>query len=543
MTNNSLFKIKPVGGVGQIGSNMTLVISGSDVVLIDAGILFPFEDFFDIDYLVPDLSEIPIPTHLVITHGHEDHIGAVFHVIKKFPDIKIFSPSFSAALIRKKLDYNNISYPITVYKDSDTLIFNEFSIDPIHVNHSIPETFGLLIRDNDKKLGIFFTSDFKIDFKTRYEKPFDFGKLTLLTKDLSKRVLLADSTNILSSQLETPSEEDLIPVFEDIFKNAENRIFITCFSSNIHRLMTFLDLAERYEFKVVPHGRSMLSYLKSAQDEGLISNLDKVIREPAAVKNTDKNVVVLLSGCQGDFMGTFRRVAMGEDSTFKPRSTDTFILSSKAIPGNEKKITQLTNRLSEVGCKVITASDKLVHVSGHPGKKDLSVLYQNFLPTDIIPIHGETLFLRAHCEYINSSFPQAISHFLQNFDEIHINKKLELKITQGDKKDPLILHGKHIILEKDKISERRKLACNGIVFISLKVNSFKNKVETHQHQFVGLPNFVLEQDSLFVKFISSQLSSFSFKDPEKSKEELRVAIRRYFANIIGYKPMTYIHLL
>jgi ribonuclease J len=543
LANTTFLKIKPVGGVGQIGSNMTLLISTSDIVLIDAGILFPFEDFFDIDYLVPDLADIPTPTHLVITHGHEDHIGAVFHIIKTFPNIKITAPSFTASLIRKKLEYNKTPHAISIYHDNETLDFNEFTIDPIHVNHSIPQTNSLLIRDKHKSIGIFFTSDFKIDFKTRYEKPFDFEKLIRLSKDLPQRILLADSTNITSSQLLTPSEEDLIPVFEDIFKNAENRIFITCFSSNIHRLMTFLDLAEKYEFKVVPHGRSMISYLKSAQEEGILVNYEKVVREPSSVKNTDINVIVLLSGCQGDFMGTFRRVAMGEDSTFKPRATDTFILSSKAIPGNEKKITQLTNRLSEIGCKVITAADKLVHVSGHPGKKDLTLLYEKFTPTDIVPIHGETLFLRAHVDYIKSTYPQASAHFLQNFDEIHIDRSLSLKIVQGEKKEPLIIHGKHILLEREKISERRKLACNGVVFLSLRINAFKNKIETHQHQFVGLPLFVTEQNDHFFKFISSQLSGFNFKDPERSKEDLRVAIRRYFDNIIGYKPMTYIHLL
>lgn len=543
MANKPFLKIKPVGGVGQIGSNMTLVISDTDTVLIDAGILFPYEDFFDIDYLVPDLSDIPTPTHLVITHGHEDHIGAVFHIVKTFPDIKIFAPAFSAALIRKKLEYNNLSHPISVYRDSDQLVFNQFTIDPIHVNHSIPETFGLLIRDLLNEIGLFFTSDFKIDFKTRYESPFDFQKLHRLSKDLNKRILLADSTNVTSSLLSTPSEEDLVPVFEDIFKNAENRIFITCFSSNIHRLMTFLDLAEKYEFKIIPHGRSMQNYLKTANDEGMLTNFDKVVRDPASVKNNDLNVIVLLSGCQGDFMGTFRRVAMGEDSSFKPRSTDTFILSSKSIPGNEKKITQLTNKLAEIGCRIITPAEKLVHVSGHPGRDDLSILYEEFKPTDIVPIHGETLFLRAHVDYIKLSYPQATPHFLQNFDEIHIDKSQSLKIIKGEKKEPIIIHGKHITIEREKISERRKLACNGIIFVSLKVSSFKNKIETHQHQFVGLPGLVTDQNDRFIKFLSGQLDNFNFKDPERSKEDLRVAIRRYFDSIIGYKPMTYIHLL
>ena len=143
----SLFRIKPVGGVGQIGSNMTLIQTIEDTIIIDAGILFPYEDFFDINYLIPNMDEIPEPSHLIITHGHEDHIGAIVHVIEKFPNIKILASPFSASLIRKKLTFNNKLFPITEYRDYDQLSFNQFTIDPIHVNHSIPETCGLLIKD------------------------------------------------------------------------------------------------------------------------------------------------------------------------------------------------------------------------------------------------------------------------------------------------------------------------------------------------------------------------------------------------------------
>ena len=137
-------KIKPVGGIGQIGSNMTLVQGKTDTILIDAGILFPYEDFFDIDYLIPDLSKIPTPTHLIITHGHEDHIGAILHVVRQFPQIKVLATPFTATLIRKKLEYNGNPYPIQEYRQHDHLGFNVFTIDPIHVNPSIPETVGLL---------------------------------------------------------------------------------------------------------------------------------------------------------------------------------------------------------------------------------------------------------------------------------------------------------------------------------------------------------------------------------------------------------------
>ena len=541
--NKPLIKIKPVGGVGQIGSNMTLIQGDNDTVLIDAGILFPYEDFFDIDYLIPDLSQIPEPSHLIITHGHEDHIGAVLHVVKKFPKIKVLASPFTAGLIRKKLEFNHNQYPIAEYRHFDQLGFKDFTIDPIHVNHSIPETVGLLIKDTKEQVGIFFISDFKIDFKTIYERPFDFEKLIKNTKNLKRKILLCDSTNITSGTKETPSEHDLIPVLDGIFVEASNRIFITCFSSNIHRLMTFIDLCKKHNKKLVPHGRSMISYLNTANELGMIPDFPNVVRQADTMTGKEDNIVVLLSGCQGDFRGTFRRFCVGEDSQFKPRPADTVVLSSKAIPGNEKKISLLINRLSEVGCRVITAQDKLIHVSGHPGRADLQMLYEKYRPTDIVPIHGESYFIREHIDFANKVFPEASAHYFHNNDELIIHQDLSIEVLDGPDIEPVIIHGKGIVLEKEKISERRKLACNGSVFLSLRLSSTKAKVEKYTFHTMGLPTLITLNEEKFKKFLDHYFIQINFKDEEKTNEELRVAIRRYFDQILGYKPMTTIHIL
>ena len=541
--NRPLIKVRPVGGVGQIGSNMTLIQGDQDTILIDAGILFPYEDFFDIDYLIPDMGEIPEPSHLVITHGHEDHIGAVLHVVKKFPKIKILASPFTAGLIRKKLEFAHHPHPIIEYKHFDQLGFNDFTIDPIHVNHSIPETVGLLIKDSKEQVGIFFISDFKIDFKTIYERPFDFDKLIKLSKSLKRKILLCDSTNITSSTKETPSEHDLIPILDKIFEEASHRIFITCFSSNIHRLMTFISLCKKHNKKLVPHGRSMISYLNTANELGMIPDFPSVVRQADTMTGKEDNIVVLLSGCQGDFRGTFRRFCAGEDSQFKPRSDDTVILSSKAIPGNEKKISLLINKLSEIGCKVITAQDKLIHVSGHPGRKDLQMLYEKYNPTDIVPIHGESYFIREHIDFANQVFPTATAHYFHNNDVLVIHQDLTIDVTDGPDIDPIIIHGKGIILEKEKISERRKLACNGTVFLSLKLSSTRAKVEKYTFHTMGLPTLVTLNEDKFKRFLDGYFIQINFKDEDKTNEDLRVAIRRYFDQILGYKPMTTIHIL
>ena len=536
-------KIKPVGGIGQIGSNMTLIQGENDTILIDAGILFPYEDFFDINYLIPDLEGIPTPSHLVITHGHEDHIGAVYHVIKKFPQIKILASPFTAGLIRKKLEFNHMPFPITEYRHHDQLGFKDFTIDPIHVNHSIPETVGLLLKDHKEEFGLFFISDFKIDYKTIYERPFDFDKLIKHSNMLKRRVLLVDSTNITSSTLKTPSEVDLIPVLDELFASTDKRIFITCFSSNIHRLMTFMSLAKKHGRKLIPHGRSMISYLNTANELGMLPDFESTVKLAEAVTPGQENIVVLLSGCQGDFRGTFRRFCMGEDSTFKPRPDDLVLLSSKAIPGNEKKISLLMNKLSEIGAKVVTSGEKLIHVSGHPGRDDLIHLYEKYNPTDIVPIHGESSFIRAHIDHISKNFKTAVPHYFLNFDEMFVNEDLQLKINQGEKHDPVLIHGKLIELERDKVSERRKLACNGSVFVSLKISKSLTDVEKITITLQGLPNIVTKNDEKFKRFLENYFVKISFKDMEKTTEELRIAVRKYFEQILGYKPQTFIHVL
>lgn len=538
-----IFKITPVGGIGQIGSNMTLVQGPKDTILIDAGILFPYEDFFDIDYLIPDLSNMPVPSHLIITHGHEDHIGAVLHIVKKFPEIIVLASPFAAGLIRKKLEFAHTPYPITIYQHHDHMEFEDFTIDPIHVNHSIPETMGLLIKDKKEQCGFFFISDFKIDHRTHYERPFDFEKLIKRSQKLKRKILLADSTNILSSQKTTPSEEDLIPVFDDIFSQSQGRIFITCFSSNIHRLMTFATLAKKHGRKLIPHGRSMISYLNTANELGMIPEFNEVVKLSESLTPNQENIIVLLSGCQGDFRGTFRRFCVGEDSQFKPRPDDTVLLSSKAIPGNEKKIGLLINRLSEIGCKVITAQDKQIHVSGHPGRDDLLELYTKFAPTDIIPIHGESYFIREHIEHIKSAFPQAETHYVLNHDRLTIDSDLSISTEQGEKLEPVIIHGKGLVIERERISERRKLANSGSVFVSIKMNQGMSRIESIQFDFMGLPNMIQENKERFQKFLEGFCSQLNFKDTEKSKEELRVGIRRHLDQFLGYKPVTMVHIL
>ncbi|MDD0854652.1 ribonuclease J [Halobacteriovorax sp. GB3] len=535
-----MLEIRPIGGVGQIGSNSTLIKTKKDCFLIDCGILFPYEDFFDLNYLIPDLSFVEDkPTKLIITHGHEDHIGAIVHFLESYPQIEVWAPEFAKLLIEKKLARKKLSKKVHVYKRDSKIELDDTTIIPIQVNHSIPDTYGILVNNEDKSL--FLVSDFKIDEKPIYEPDFDFEKLLSYSKGKTK-ILLADSTNILSNNLKTPSEESLISDFESIIKNSNERLFVTTFASNIFRIKTILDLAKKLGRRVVPHGRSMISYIDSAIEAGIITDTS-VLRDVDSIDPNDKKLIVLLTGCQGDFKGSFRRVAIGEDSRFKINQNDTFILSSKSIPGNEKKISLLLNSIYSFNAKAITVADANIHVSGHPGKRDLEILYSKFDPNIAIPIHGETAFIHKHVDWIKDKFPKTKPITLKNFDKVIFDNN-KVKIEQvKDSPEPLLIHGNYLVIEKTKISERRKLACNGAIFISINKDSLAKRRPQINVDFMGLPLFIDNHKESFEEFLKTSLKDRKIKLIEKTQEEIRIETRRYFNNILGYKPITTVHFV
>ncbi len=522
--NKDLITIRPLGGVGQIGSNMFHIYNDGLDILIDAGILFPSDDCFNIKCLIPDMSVLEtIPTDILITHGHEDHIGAITFVVKKFPNIKIHAPAFAAELIKSKFKHENIAHYINIYDEKTIFNFDSFEVHPISVNHSIPHTFGLLFKEKNNLLSIFYVSDFKINSDDLYNNNFNFKRLKKLNKNIDKRIVFADSTNIFVDKI-TTAEKDVIDGLT-VELSGTNRKFITLFSSNIFRMQSIINIAIKLNKKIVPYGRAVFSYLEIASNLNIIKGLDKVIQTSTQIDNNTENIIILLSGCQGDFKGTLRRVITLNDSLFLPRSSDHFIFSSKIIPGNEKKIAYLYNKLSSIGCKITTANEALIHTSGHASKSDLKQFYSEFNPSDVIPIHGETSFLREHLRIIDRHFPTTKGHFLENHDVLSIETDLKISILKVDKEiAPIIIQGKSIPTPKEVISERRKLAENGAIFVA--VNRSTNDL---QYKILGVPSEYCNNFESFVKtFIRKGLS----------EEDLRIAIRRYFLNLLGYRPIT-----
>lgn len=531
--------ITPLGGVGEIGSNCTVFENDEHLVIVDYGILFPYEDFFDINYLIASLDSIkdtPKKVSIFITHGHEDHIGAIIHLNQVFPNAEIHAPKFAQLLMRKKLHNAGQSAKISTYQEDSVLDFGDFEIHPVSVTHSIPDTYGLVARGKRGEFSVLFISDFKYDLNPLYEAPFNTAKIKDLFSKSKKRICMMDSTNILNEG-KTPSERDLVDDFGHILQQ-DKRIFITLFSSNIYRLKTILNHAKQLGKRVVPIGRSIRHYIETANECGFFGDEISTLKDEREVQNPNSHRnIYLLTGCQGDHFGALRRVATGEHKFLKPSESDVFVFSSKPIPGNESKIYRIYNTLAEHGCQIITNKDMSIHASGHPGQQDLRELYKELKPDLVVPIHGESYFLRKHLDFLNSLSINGL--YLHNFHRMLIDAENNVLTETIQEEAPSIIHGKAIVIEREAISKRRKMACNGVCFISIDSKTKKIQLTTS-----GLPESIDKDIAKITNLVKGQLGKrLMAKDSETISEEVRIFARNLFQNYLGYKPITYVHIL
>lgn len=535
---NKFFSVLPIGGVEEIGSNMTLIKTPTEDVLIDCGMLFPYEECFDINYLIPDFSLLD-ETRLkaiVITHGHEDHIGGLGHLLRAFPGLKVYVTPFTHHLVQRKLEEFNVTMNYEMYSPDGVISFESIDVYPVHVNHSIPETHGLVIRTKDLSLGALYISDFKVDLYSKHENPIALKRIYDLLSPCKQTAYFMDSTNILNDG-KTTSESELTSDLEALLNRDENRVYFTLFASNVHRLTAIAEMGLAAGRKIVIMGRSLRTYMEAAFATGHSKITPEELFLPDQVKGENGKMLIFLSGCQGDFLSALRRFSYGEDGTFKPTASDLVVFSSKVIPGNEKKLSRIYNKLSEFGCQIVLASDHLIHASGHPGKEDLHLLLKSFTPTYYFPIHGESFFLRKHVEFIQRSYPKVSTHLIYNYQEVVFGDH-DIKIEKHPHIEPRLIHGKHLEIEKTQISQRRKLATQGAVFITYERSTQKLEVTT-----LGLPLFV--QDSLeqlkhrLRDHIDKNLRS---RDEGYFKDQVKISTRQFYNMILGYKPVTEVHL-
>jgi len=521
-------EILPLGGMGQIGANCISFKSPQISFLIDCGILFPNEDLFNINSLVPDFSKIDTPRFVFITHGHEDHIGGIATLLSFFPKLLIYAPPLAARLIKEKID-SIFHSQIIIYNDSSVITCEDLVIAPIRVNHSIPDTFGLLISHEETDQCIFYVSDFRVDVNAPKDRCFDFEKLTRLSKPFKKRILIPDSTNILSSHNKTPDEISVRAELDKIFHHVSGRIFLTLFPSNIERVQTVIDLCEKYQYKIHLLGHAVKKMFDIAKDCNLLSCPDRIILDrPSNIKN----MCVLISGCQGEFRSSLRSLVMGDSSILSPKKSDTFIYSAKIIPGNDKKVLAILNRLIENEVEVYLPEEHGIHTSGHAGRDDIELVVKNFSPHLVIPCHGESLFLHRHATYIREKLglPSQVllngSRFISSLNEWHFK--------HGDPPELLFIGNHGRVIEKASINPRRKVSQSGILLLSL----FRSHLSSFQSDFqlIGFPH----QAAFDKEKVDNIIQQLILKNSNLKRDDLidyaTGAIKNHFRKAFGIAP-------
>lgn len=393
-------KITFLGGVGEIGKNMTAIEYGDEMIVVDCGMSFPDDDLPGIDVVTPDITYLVQNKHklkaFVITHGHEDHIGSIPFVLGDV-NVPIYASRLTLGLIENKLkEYPKLKYKLIAVKPRQVLKIGNFAIEFIHVNHSIAGSLALAITTPCGT--ILHTGDFKIDFEPVTGETTDLTRLAEIGRR-GVNLLLCESTNVCRPGY-SMSESNVGRVMDSIFeKHPNNRLFVATFASNIQRMQQILDLAEKYKRKVAFSGRSMLNVSEVASKLGELKyNKENIIDIDKVSKYEDKEILIMATGSQGESMSALSRMAAGEFKGIELGENDCIILSSSPIPGNEKSVYGLINTLFKKGADVIYDELADVHASGHACQEEIKIIHKLTKPRNFVPIHGEYRHLKQHKE-------------------------------------------------------------------------------------------------------------------------------------------------
>ena len=518
----SRLKVIPLGGMREIGKNMTVYEYGDDMIIVDCGIAFPAEDMPGIDVVIPDFSYVINNRQklkgIFITHGHEDHIGALPYLLK---DIKVpvYANHLTIELISRKIEDRGTGVKnaqLIKVSDGDVIGVGNFSVEFIHVNHSIEDANALAIRT---PAGIIYHSgDFKIDHTPIHGKPMDLTRIGAIG-DEGVLLMVCESTNIEKKGY-TPSERKVGDSLAELFGKAEGRIFVTTFSSNVSRVQQIFTAAERYNRKVALIGRSMVNVFDAANSLGYIDmqpdtliDVNQIDRYPA-----DK-LVLITTGSQGEPMSALTRMAFSEHRSVEIVPGDTVILSSSAIPGNEKSVYRVINELYRRGAHVIYESLSEIHVSGHAYQEELKLLHNLVRPRYFVPAHGEYRHLYRHAELANQLGSPWESIFVLGNGDIFEFEPIEQKadISGFIQAEGVLIDGSSAgYIDNLVLKDRRLLSDDGVVAIFIAVDDKANTL-------VGQPDiqtrgFMYESESERVILeTQKKIAAFARKADQASK--------------------------
>ena len=393
-------KIIPLGGLHEIGKNMTVFEYGNEIVIVDCGLAFPEDDMLGVDLVIPDVTYLERNKEkikgLVITHGHEDHIGAIPYLLKQI-NVPIYATKLTAGLIRHKLEEHKLlrSTKLVEVKQGQTVNFGKIKVEFIRSSHSIPDSVAFAIKT---PVGVVIhTGDFKMDYTPIDGQTMDFGRLAELGNK-GVLALLSDSTNAERKGF-TMSEKTVGDVFERLFDNCKKRIVVATFASNVHRVQQIVNSSVKHNRKIAVCGRSMINMIETARELGYIKAPENEFIDIDMIKNyPDEQLVIITTGSQGETMSALTRMAAGEHKKVEITPNDLIIISANPIPGNEKLVSKVIDDLMQIGAEVVYSSLADVHVSGHACQEEQKLMLALTKPKYFIPVHGEYRQLTAHAE-------------------------------------------------------------------------------------------------------------------------------------------------
>lgn len=540
---SSPLKIIPLGGLDGIGKNMTVFECGDDMVLVDAGLMFPDDSQPGIDLVLPDYTYVLENEDklrgIIVTHGHEDHTGSLPYLLQDLNNkVPIFSSKLTLGFIEGKLSEFRIRAPkFREVKGGSHVNLGGISLDFFSMTHSIPGALGVFIRTNQGT--VMHTGDFKLDQTPIDGVTPDYAAISRFAKQ-GIDLLLSDSTNATVPGF-TKSEAEVGPNLLHAIKNAPGRVFVASFSSHIHRLQQICDAARKCGRKVVVTGRSMLTNTRVARELGYLNIDDADIIDAFDIDNLpDDKIVVMCTGSQGEPLSALSRMANGEHKTLSIHEGDTVILSATPVPGNEKAVQQVVNSLAKLGCDVWDKNRALVHVSGHGSQEELKLLMAMAKPTYFMPVHGEAVHLRAHAQLARKmGLKEDHIFILDNGDTLEMRGGIVRRGTPvesgvvyvdglriGDT-DPIVLR------------DRQKLANDGMVTAVAIVSIKHKKIEAIEFSGRGVSFAIDDQFSEDASTsIMKTIEKGKFSFTSSGSDAIRKAVRDSLSNFIWSRTRT-----
>jgi ribonuclease J len=539
--------IVPLGGLGEFGMNCMAVRWGDDIIVIDAGLMFPEAELLGVDIVVPDISYLIENRQrvraIILTHGHEDHIGAWPWILSEL-NVPVWGTEFTLALLEDKLEEHGLleNADLREIRAGERFKAGPFTIHPIHVTHSLVDCVALAIHT---PLGVLIhTGDFKVDPTPTDNKMFDLHAFAEYGKE-GVLALFQDSTNVERKGY-TPSERAVRRKFDEVFAHTQRRLFISCFSSSIHRIKLAVELAWQHGRKVAFVGRSMTNTSEIAEDLGYIEIPEGLLIHPGEMKNyPPEKVCVMISGTQGEPMSALSRAAVDNHKHAKIEKGDTVVLSSRIIPGNEKAIYRMIDHLFRRQAHVIYEDGSFppIHVSGHASQEELKLIINLVKPKYFIPIHGEYRQLKLHAEMagaMHSSVGNVMlieSGDILEFDELGARKAGRVNvgrvcIDSGSRTD---------VVEDLIIKDRRHLSEDGIVLPIIAINKLSGRVESSPEIVTrgfapGEDGFVDGARQLVMQTLESS-SEEEKADYGVIKEKIRADLKRYISKQTQKRPL------